>query len=89
MKEVHVKNLTLLTTQDMKRTKGTPEKEEEDEEEERGEDKKEARGCVGAGYTAELASHTFSSPKATSYNPFFPGVQIVMYNLSAKGKTGF
>jgi hypothetical protein len=74
----------------MTRTKGTPEKEEEDEEEdERDADKKEARGCVGAGYTAELASHTFSSPKATSCNPFFPGAQIVMYNLSAKGKTWF
>jgi hypothetical protein len=63
----------------MTRTKGTPEKEEEDEEEdERDADKKEARGCVGAGYTAELASHTFSSPQTTSCNPFFPGAQIVM-----------
>jgi hypothetical protein len=31
--EVHVKNLTHLTTQDMTRKKGTPEEEEEDEEE--------------------------------------------------------
>ena len=89
MKEVHVKNLTLLTTQDIKRTKRSPEKEDEDEEEERDSEKNEARGCVGAGYTAELASQTFSSPKATSYKAFLPVVQIVMYNLSAKGKTGF